>query len=221
MRVLIFGTSYCEGQPARYLFGQWLDLVTRLNPDADILVVDSASPDLPDTGRAQVLQLGDNIGHLTKTGRDGWGRAFCAGLQRAVEGGYDWVVHVETDLLLARPAAPTLDRMARSGVKVAAPMAYPHQFIETALMFIAVPFIREADLIRRYDWQSLKPDDWPEVKLERLVREDLFTLPLRGLRNDLRQITARNMRVVYPNGIDWITHAEPGVCREFLKVNGL
>lgn len=220
MKTLVFGTSYVEGQPARYLFTQWLSLVTTLNPAADILVVDSASPDLPDTPGAQVLQLGDNIGHHTRTGRDGWGRAFCAGLQAAMDGGYDWVVHIETDLLFSQPVAPTLDKMARSGVKIAAPMAYPHQFMETALLFASVPYVREHGVIGLYDWETVGPAEWPENRLLAAVEGEFFALPFRGLRNDLRHVTPRNLRTVFSGGLDWITHAEPAVCREFLRVNG-
>jgi hypothetical protein len=220
-RVLLFGTSYCEGQPARHLFTQWLDLVTKLNLDADILVVDSASPDLPDTGRARVLQLGDNIGHLTKTGRDGWGRAFCAGLQAAVDGGYRWAVHIETDLLFSRPVAPTLDKMSRSGVRVAAAVAHPWQWLESALVFADIGYVENTNLIERYDWENVTPTDFPEVRLERLTKREVFALPFRGYRNDLGAVTVQNMRKFFPTGIDWITHADAAVCREFLRVNGL
>ena len=215
-RVLIFGTSYVSGQPARYIFGQWRDLVTRLNPDADTLAVDSASPDLPDAGRVRVLQLGDNIGHLGKTGRDGWGRAFCAGLQAALDGGYDHVVHIETDLLFRNPVTSTLEKMARSGVKIAAPVAHPYLFMETALMFASVAYIRETDLIRRYDWENIRPPELPEARLEGLTSPDLFLLPLKGCRNDMGEVAAHKV----PEWMDWITHADPGVCRGFLKVNG-
>src|SRR5512146_1735288 len=98
MKILIFGTSYVAGQHSRYLFGLWRDLVRRLNPGTDVLVVDSASPDMPPVDGMTVLALEGNIGHLSKTGRDGWGRAFSAGLRHAVECQYDYVVHIETDL---------------------------------------------------------------------------------------------------------------------------
>ena len=87
-----------------------------------MLVVDSASPDMPSIEGLEVLQLGDNIGHLKLTGRDGWGRAFCAGLQRAIDGRYDWAVHIETDLLFARPVADVIGKMGSVGVDVAAPL---------------------------------------------------------------------------------------------------
>jgi hypothetical protein len=217
VRTLVFGTSYVSGQPSRYLFTQWLDLVTKLNPGADILVVDSASPDLPETGRANVLQLGDNIGHLNKTGRDGWGRAFCAGLNHAVHGGYDWVVHIETDLLFRNSVTPTVGKMSRSGVKIAAPVAHPYLFMETALMFLSVSYIRDSDLVARYDWESVRQPELPEARLEGLVSDDLFLLPLKGLRNDMTEVGVKG----FPAWLDWITHAEPGVFREFIRVNGL
>ena len=130
--VLIFGTSYVQGQHARYEITLWRDLVTKLNPDADFLVIDSASPDLPPLPGVEVQQLGDNIGHLSRGGRDGWGRAFVAGLTAA----YDWVVHIETDLLFARPVASIIKKLERYGVGAACPVALPYAFIETGLMFL-------------------------------------------------------------------------------------
>lgn len=216
---LIFGTSYVETQEQRYVFGLWLDLVTRLNPQCDILVVDSASPNLPETPGAEVMQLGDNIGHLTKTGRDGWGRAFCAGLRYAVEEGYRNVVHIETDMLFARPVVDTFAKMNTNGVKIAAPPALPYQFIETGLLFIAVNHIRFRNLIDRYDWEANGPGTIPEVKIAGMTDKHLFMLPFRGMRNDLGQLTAARMATMFPYGMDWVTHADPATYREFIRLN--
>ncbi len=222
-RTLIFGTSYVSGRASQFLFGLWRELVTQLNPEADVLVVDSASPDLPsDLGRATVLQLGDNIGHLSRTGRDGWGRAFTEGLRFAIGYGYDRVVHVETDLLFARPVAETLAKMQSYRIPVAAPMAAPFSFIETALMFMDVGYIKNIGLIERYDWQRPEEKPLPEYRIAQIVEPDLFALTLRGLRNDLHGINAGNLRVAFPDGLDWITHCQDlAVYRAFLRMNGL
>lgn len=221
MRVLIFGTSYVEGQHARYLFSLWLDLVRKLNPTADVLVVDSASPDLPPVEDVTVLALDGNIGHLGKNGVDGWGRAFSAGLNHAVKCQYDYAVHIETDLLFARPVLSSLARMKDHGIKVAAPMALPYAFIETALMFFDVGYVRDSKLVGRYNWEGSPVLPHPEVRLGAMTQAELFGLPLYGLRNDHGQVTPKNMAQLFPCGIDWITHCkDPAVYREFLKVNG-
>jgi hypothetical protein len=219
-KAMIFGTSYVETQEQRYIFSLWLDLVTRLNPETPILIVDSASPALPDTGCAEVLQLGNNIGHLGKTGRDGWGRAFCAGLQRAIDDGYRHVVHIETDLLFARPVKETLQKMeTHGGIKITAAMANPYQFIETGLLFMSVRYMKWLKFIEKYDWETVTPDMLPEVRTANIMGTALFALPLRGLRNDLGQLTPARMPTMFPYGIDWVTHADAATCREFCRVN--
>jgi hypothetical protein len=219
MRCLIFGTSYVAGQHARYLFTLWRELVLKLNPDMDVLVVDSASPHLPSTEGLEVIQLGDNIGHLKMTGRDGWGRAFTAGIQRAIDGKYDWAVHIETDLLFAQPVQKTLDRMGYVGVEVSAPMAYPYWFMETGLMFMSVPFMR--GFAEAYDWEKSPAYPVPEERCEALFGDAFFQMPLRGCRNDTGQMTAKGMARGEYGRVDWLTHcADPAVYREFLKANG-
>jgi len=218
---LIFGTAYIATQEQRYVLTLWRDLVTKLNPATDILVVDSASPALPDVGSIKVLQLGDNIGHLGTTGRDGWGRAFCAGLQHAISAGYRYAAHIETDLLFARPVSEIIAKMENANVRIAAPMAYPHQFIETALMFMDVRYIAETGFTEAYDWERMTPGIYPENKVLQITEPALFALPLRGLRNDFGQLSPKTMARMFPLGIDWLTHADPATLRAFMEVNGL
>lgn len=219
MKTLIFGTSYVQGAVAAETFRLWADMTRRMNPDTDITVIDSQSPvyihHAPDITFAQ---LGDNIGHLSRGGRDGWGRAFSCGIQQAIDEQYDWVVHIECDLLFARPVAEVIDKMCRSGVRAAAPMAIPYQFIETALSFWNVAYLREVDLIVRYDWEHPPPNGLlPEQRIGDICAGELFALPLRGLRNDMR-MSADMIQRSFPAGIDWITHAELGVLRRFVEM---
>src|SRR5579872_7105927 len=113
-RTLIFGTSYIADQQAKWLLQQWAAVTRKLNPDADMLVIDSASPVQFRLVDLDIRSLGftDNVGHLSRTGRDGWGRAFCFGLETALREKYDYAVHIECDLLFARPVAPIIKRMA-------------------------------------------------------------------------------------------------------------
>ena len=221
MKALVFGTSYVEGQERRYLIDLWRQLLTEVNPGIDLLVVDSASPDLPDVRPAHLIQLGDNIGHMGKTGVDGWGRAFSAGLSYAEQKGYDYAVHVETDLLFARPVAPIIEKMAAHQVRIAGPLAAPQQFLETALLFMDVAWVRESCLIERYDWATSPLAPIPERRLEEMAGPELFCLPLRGCRNDHHSVTPQNIDQVFPYGIDWLTHCRDlAVYRAFLRLNG-
>ena len=118
MKTLIFGTSYVSGQKARYTYSLWADLVWRLNPGHDIWVIDSASPDIDVKPGINRLDFVENIGHLQSNGKEGWGRAFCRGVDLAVEAGYDYVVHIECDVLFNRPVDETIRKMAANGVKI-------------------------------------------------------------------------------------------------------
>lgn len=213
---LIIGTSYVKDATDLWVFRQWLHLNRTLNRHADIVVIDSDSPvpmdaaGFPDADGERLIQLGDNIGHLSRTGRDGWGRAFCEGL--AASAGYDWVIHIETDLLLARPVQQVVDRMEISAVEVCAPWALPYPFVETALMWFDAHWVRKHDLVQRYDWENGR--GLPERRIEEIAGGDLWIAPLRGLRMDVA-------RQELPMTLDWVTHATVAQYRQFLRQNGL
>lgn len=222
-RTLIFGTSYVHGAAAAEVFRMWSIITRELNPASDILIVDSNSPTpfkpCPDTGFS-LMRMADNIGHLSRGGLDGWGRAFSAGLQHAIDREYDYVAHIECDLLFARPVAEVIAKMVASGVRAAAPMAMPYQFIETALCFFSVPYLREVDLITRYDWEHPPANGLlPEQRIAAICDDALFALPLRGFRNDMG-VSANQLPRVFQTGIDWITHAELPVLRKFTEMQG-
>lgn len=212
-RVLIFGTSYIKDAVDLWIIRQWAHLNRTLNPDADLLIVDSASP-VPLPGGIPFLQLGDNIGHLSRGGRDGWGRAFCSGLRQAAN--YDWVVHIETDVLFARPVAAMIDRMWLRGVRVTAPWAAPYMFPETGLMFMDANWLDDVRLAEKYDWEN--GTTLPELQIEQICGEELFIAPLRGARDDSRAI---DIRTSFAGRPDYLTHATVEKFREFLAVNGL
>lgn len=211
------GTSYLKDATDLWVFKQWLAIHRTLNKHADLIVVDSASPvpleaaDFPWGDNETLHQLGDNIGHLGKTGRDGWGRAFSQGVTMA-ETATDWVVFVETDLLLARPVEQMIGRMELGAVEMCCPWALPYPFVETALMFFDAHWLRAHELIRRYDWENGRT--LPEKRIEDIAGEDLWIAPLRGLRMDVRE-------QALPQPLDWVTHATVAQYRQFLRQNGI
>lgn len=222
MRTLIVGTAYVQGGAAAEMFRVWVELTTRLNPGMDILVVDSASPmELPYfPPPLKYLNLEGNVGHLSRGGKDGWGRAFSAGVTYAIEKNYDWLVSTECDLFFAKPVSSVIDKMSRSGVKCCAPIAQPYSFTETGLSFWSVPYLKEIDLVGEYDWQN-PPNNGlvPEQRVDLICDANMFALPLRGFRNDARCGPDQLPRM-FSGGIDWITHAEIPVIRRFLEMTG-
>lgn len=144
-RILIFGTMYADTKERVELTKRWVDFHHKLNPDCDLLLVDSASPALnpvEDLGISPATdsrvftdnvgspsltldRFPDNIGHLSRNGprgpssggQDGWGRSFCEGLATAIEANYDYVVHIEGDSLFRLPVLPIVRQMVRDGIK--------------------------------------------------------------------------------------------------------
>lgn len=219
-RILIFGTIYAHDQKSSYLAKMNGNLIRRLNPGLDVMLVDSDSPIRVRWGERDI-NLSPNIGHLSGGGRDGFGRAFCAGLDYAVDNEYDYVAQIDADILFAHPVRPVVERMCNAGVMVAAPMDFTYQFIENGLMFYYVPWLRSTGFTAAYDWENSTQTEFPERKVERLCGDDLFILPYRGLRNDRGAVTPLNMRRAFPFGLDYITHAEFDLYRAFLALNGL
>jgi hypothetical protein len=220
VRTLICGTSYVQGAAAAQVFEMWCALTRRMNPDTPILVIDTASPmTLVGGPNMDIVRFPDNPGHLFHGGRDGWGRAFSAGVQNAIDMECDWMALLDCDLLLARPVAGIIDKMIRSGVRAAAPMAIPYQFTETACSFWNVEYLKEIDLIGRYDWENPQANGLlPEQRIDQICAGEMFALPLRGFRNDMR-VTAEQLPRMFPTGIDWIHHAEIPVLRRFMEMN--
>ena len=66
-------------------------------PDADILVVDDASPDGTGALADQLAAADPAIGVLHREGKDGLGRAYLAGFAHALAHGYTYVVEIDAD----------------------------------------------------------------------------------------------------------------------------
>jgi hypothetical protein len=207
MRVLVFGTAYCGTPQKLRLLDQWAESLQRIAPDFDHLAIDSSSPVFntaalpflsrfgprqmiaPDpapfvVGRRSIVSFPDNVGHLSAGGRDGWGRAFCQGLLCAVAGGYDYVVHVEGDLL-TRLDLPKVCRMMQDRRILALAAITPNLgWVETGLVFLQVDFIRQTQFVERYGWATRPARPYPEIVLGELLGDDLFCKLWRGSKDD-------------------------------------
>jgi hypothetical protein len=234
MKPLLFGTCYVADEAMRDLVIRWSLLNRKLNPGLDIMLIDSASPfdpryflptKAPQHANIIVKRFDDNIGHLSRGGGDGWGRAFCRGIELAAYLGYSHIAYIDADMLFARPVMPILQKMERVGVKVACPMDCMYGFVENGIVFADLDYLRDVEFIRKYNWGASPPaasfDTLPERRFEKIVEDDLFTLPLRGLRNDQGDFTVANFQQhnVIP---DYITHcADQRVYDAFLTEHGI
>jgi hypothetical protein len=227
LRVLIFGTTYVDTTERKQLAYQWADLHETRNPGCDLLFVDSNSPfefilGLKSWGSSakvwrKFFSFPDNIGHLSKGGRDGWGRAFCRGLQTAIRGGYDYVVHIEGDSLFRLPVMPIIEQMSRDGIKAASvPIGYGEAqrsaWVETGLMFFEVEYLKQSNFIAGYDWLNRTAKPQPEIVIRKMLGDDLVMLPLKAERSDKDEITVDNV-----TEYDWITHCQPAVYDRFVQ----
>jgi hypothetical protein len=219
MKILIFGTVYCDTEEKRCLAGQWNTLHSALNPNCDLLLVDSNSPlAIHDT---PVLQLGNNIGHLARRGADGWGRAFCAGLRYAIDHGYDYVAHIEGDSLFRHPVIKFFEFMQEQDLQtfvcgVNGTRFKEFAWVETGIMFFSVPYIRGSCFIDRYNWpdgKSKRHPHTPEAVIYEMLDDDgaLNIVPIKTMRDDLNILTTDNV-----GKYDWISHTTPGIYSTFI-----
>jgi hypothetical protein len=207
MRTLIFGTSYIGDANAYWIARQWLHLNELLNPGTDVLVVDSASPIPFPTGNRWLIQLGYNIGHPSRGGSDGWGRAFCVGLEYAIACEYDLAVHIETDLLCA---VPVHEIIASSREALITAQATPYLFIETGLMAINTAWADGINLVDKYDWASNTHGDKPEERIKRICNQGgIDTSRLRGRRDEWQDGSVKDH--------DYLTHATIPTFLRFLE----
>ncbi len=224
-RILIYGGTFVDTEDNRDLVKLWSKVVRFLNPDCNVLVIDSVSPFDPRVflaGEVEVVGFDKNVGHLCRGGQDGAGRTLCEGMLIAAERGYDYAIHWETDLLFARPIRPIVEKMARTGVKVAAlPQKY-YQFLEWGISFFDLRHMIASRFVERYCWETAPKWPIPEVRIEQLTQDDLFLLPYRGMRNDLNEANVANLGGLFPYmPPDYITRATLPLCHEFLRLNGI
>lgn len=222
-RVLIVGTCFLNSDARIKLLQIWHRLVRKNSPDCDVFVIDSCSPTPAKSiiPNVDVFRFATDVGHPIHSSEPS--RDFLFGLEYAITSreGYDYVVHWETDCLCARPMMDVVLKMQRAGVKVAAPFEANMQFIETQLLFFNVDYLRESRFIERYR-ESYRPQEiFSERCVEMLCESDLFTLPLRGMRNDYDLLKPSNFKEAFRHGCDYLSHCKDfSVYVEFLKMNG-
>lgn len=226
-RILIAGSAYIHNEGLRELCRLWTRVVSHLDPQVDVVVIDSVSPFEPavfldwecveernfnSSGiwpRNWVYRFQDNIGHLSRGGEDGAGRTFCKSIELGIAGGYDYVAVIETDLIFLRSVTDICKRMQRSGTQIAAAPNAQYAFPEFGACFIDCKWAKEFDLIGKYNWKKSQPWPIPEIRLMNIVQDYLMLLPIYGMRIDQTGVTAVSLPNYYPYYPPaWITHAE-------------
>lgn len=110
LRTLVVIPTYQEaGNVDRILAG-----VRAALPDADVLVVDDASPDGTGARAEAAAERLGRIEILHRAGKDGLGRAYREGYRKGLDAGYEVLVQMDADLShdpadLPRLVAPVLD----------------------------------------------------------------------------------------------------------------
>lgn len=227
MSCLIYSGVHCQTEENRELVKLWARLTRYLNPDALILILDSLSPFdpihfIPDDLGIRIHRYQTNPGHLSQGGGDGAGRTFCDGIHWAKLYGCDYAVHLESDMLLAKPLAPLIDKMQRHGTKAAACYLTQYQFFEFGICAMNVEHMIATKFTERYDWENAPKWPIPELRIAELLDGDLWIIPWHGARNDQHQIKAGALNLAFPYAApDWMTHMNLEVARSFLQANGL
>jgi hypothetical protein len=217
MRVLIFGTVFVDSLDKKLLVDQWDQMHHALNPDCDKLLIDSASIHEP-LQHTRVHSFADNIGHLARGGHDGWGRAFCAGLDHAIDEGYDWVVHIEGDSLFRLPVLRLIADMEYYNSKVGGvPVRGTHKrevrWLETGIVFMKTSYLAKHEIAEKYNWRDgagKKYPNTPEAVLAAMFADEVQLLNIKNMRDDMNVLTVDNV-----HQYDWISHTDPEIYDAF------
>lgn len=210
--ILIVGSCYVDTPLRKAETELWGRLTWKQNPGVDLCLLDSKSPFDPRElvpQFSECISFDDNVGCVTRGGRDGAGRAFCKALEIAAKEEYDYVVVWETDVLFVPPVRPIIEKMHRCGVKLAAMFANPYQFVEFGIAFWNVQYAMQSKFVERYNWEKTPPWPIPEFRIQNLTENELFILPMHGYRNSQSNMNPHNITQIFPYKLPvYLTHCQ-------------
>ena len=237
MKNFIFGTMYINSAEDEHYPIEWFSQIKKCAPAAHhfSLLIDSSSPkEFVPSGmkyikeihsnlftyplfdfHVDIISFIDNIGHLAKNGRDGWGRAFCQGLKIAMDNYFDYVVHVESDLLARIDIENVIRFMQSKNIKAFTAVNY-YNMIETGLMFFDVNYIKAVGLIEKYNYKEMGQSifDHPENHLQKILGDDLYIArQIKGMRDDQKQLITDNI-----SDMHFVTHASSDIRKAFMSL---
>lgn len=224
---LIYSGVCCHTIENREMVKMWARLTRHLNPETKIVIYDSLSPFDPSNFidrslNIEIIKFGSNPGHLSQGGKDGAGRTFCEGINLGFDRGFDYAVHLESDMLLARPLSSLITKMRRSKVSAAACFLPQYQFFEFGICAMDVERMAQTEFVKRYDWENAPPWPIPERRIPELFGDDLWIIPWFGTRNDQNQVNPYALNGAFPYAApDWITHCNQQLAASFLAAHDL
>lgn len=205
--------------PVAWLPGAW--------DDFGVCLGDHSHPHLKPLGRT-IMRFPDAIGHFHHNKlddtppRDGPGRSNMTSLKIAYQSGYQRSVYQETDCLFVRPYEEGFGQLT---LKVGCQDKPPQGYLDWNIRYHAdLPWLRDFQFVEKYDWPNrvgdFRGEPVGEIIYADILGEHLQVLPMRGCRAGMAGVTADNLRERFPDGMEWITHADEACFVEFLKYTG-
>lgn len=108
---LVIVPTYNEAEGITEILGRIRSAV----PEANVLVVDDASPDGTGEIAQRVSHDDDHVRVLHRRGKDGLGKAYLAGFEIALDEGYEFVVEIDADGSHDPAELPRMIELAREG----------------------------------------------------------------------------------------------------------
>lgn len=205
-----------------------------LGPSVQIVFVDSSPLDLPrflrsafpelcvEEMRAEAcfrssadivcIRFGDNIGHLSVSGKDGWGRSCMKGLEYCLTADYQYAVHVEADLLVRGEDWVRKFVAASPQAGIIAPRM--HLGLETGLFIARTAWLKEVDFIERYNWRKTRNRPRPEERFAAISAGAWVAMDVQGGRGEMLTETSERIR---NSDYYWLTHATADQWKAFFK----
>ena len=109
--VLVIVPTYNEIESLETLVGR----VRQSVPDAHVLVVDDASPDGTGELADRLAAADPSVAVLHRSAKDGLGKAYLAGFDRAITGGYQYAVEIDADGSHDPAELPAMIALAEQG----------------------------------------------------------------------------------------------------------
>lgn len=125
-------------------------------PDLHVLVVDDNSPDgTGDVAEKLVLDAPERVGVLHRTVKDGLGRAYVAGMDRALADGADVVVQMDADLSHPVEVVPVLVETL---------------FAEDAAVVIGSRYVDGGSVASDWSWRRKALSGWANLYVNAILR---------------------------------------------------
>lgn len=222
MKTLIIQQVHLQQEDQGRLWKVAQELIGRLNPGVDRLLIDNASPldpfqYVPRGTFYAALRFREAIGHFSKGGeRDGPGRAIMSSIDLAYALGYERAVYMESDCLVFRPVQWWLDQMTKP---TACQPICRHRFPDWNVFPFDVHWMRQFDFVGKYSWHTQKPTNIGEQIYKDILGDNCEIIECKGERVEGHR-TLEQFKKHYADGIDFVTHTSPDIFAHALEING-